>query len=337
MQPHPQNPYMPMAGGGGPAMGVNTMRPAPSTRPPLRDENKIFVGGIHIAVEEPELKDFFQQYDQVLDVSLMRDHATGRSRGFGFVTFATTEGVAKTVAEKFIEYQGRRMEIKPAVPKGRQAPQPSAGAMGFNPAAAAGMDPAQYAAMSEYYKSAYAMQAAQAAQAGQAAAGANPVLAAMTAAGYTDPKAYLDAMVQAYTQSYGPEMAAQVAAYYAPYLNIPAAEGAAASPASTSEDKHRSSRSRSRSSSPPARTRSRSRSRSPARDRYARRDSRDSRSRHGRSRDDSRERDRGGRYSRYRSRSRSGSRSPLPPPPPPPRDRSVSPTDDRRSYSSRRH
>lgn len=189
------------------------------------EENKIFVGGIHIAVEEAELKEFFNSYDTVLDVVLMRDHTTGRSRGFGFVTFQSQVGVQKAVGEKFIEYQGRRMEIKPAVPKGRATP--GTGQMGQMGMAQMGqMDPAQYsAAMAEYYK-AYGMQPPQQQQPQQIPPQQqqqqmqqNP-LAAMAAAGYTDPKAYLDAMVQAYTTAYGPEMAAQVAAYYAPYLGI---------------------------------------------------------------------------------------------------------------------
>jgi RNA recognition motif-containing protein len=40
-----------------------------------------------------EFRDFFTRYGEVKDHQIMRDHATNRSRGFGFVTFDTEEAV----------------------------------------------------------------------------------------------------------------------------------------------------------------------------------------------------------------------------------------------------
>ncbi|MCL7022459.1 hypothetical protein MKW94_012427, partial [Papaver nudicaule] len=54
---------------------------------------KIFVGGIPTSVAEEEFKDFFSKYGEVKEHMIMRDHATSRSRGFGFVTFETEEAV----------------------------------------------------------------------------------------------------------------------------------------------------------------------------------------------------------------------------------------------------
>lgn len=56
-----------------------------------RDENekteKIFVGGIHPDVTESDLGEFFGRFGNVVEVLIMVDRATNRSRGFGFVTF----------------------------------------------------------------------------------------------------------------------------------------------------------------------------------------------------------------------------------------------------------
>ena len=57
------------------------------------DDTKIFVGGVHVSANEDELREFFSQFDEVVEATLMKDRETGRSRGFGFVTFASSKGV----------------------------------------------------------------------------------------------------------------------------------------------------------------------------------------------------------------------------------------------------
>jgi hypothetical protein len=59
---------------------------------------KFFVGGILYSARgkfccvlilwlEPEVERYFKQFGKVVDVAIMRDKHTGRSRGFAFVTF----------------------------------------------------------------------------------------------------------------------------------------------------------------------------------------------------------------------------------------------------------
>jgi RNA-binding protein Musashi len=134
----------------------------------------------------------------------MRDRETNRSRGFGFVTFATTESALKAHGNHFLELRGRKMEIKLAVPKGKQLTTPAI--VQSYPTQSTAYDPANYAALSEYYRQ---MQMATPSDNIQ-----NPSV-------YGDPKAYLDALVAAYTSTYGPDVAAQAAAYYSQYLNTP--------------------------------------------------------------------------------------------------------------------
>src|SRR6187549_1431150 len=56
------------------------------------DARKLFVAGLPESISEDVLRQLFEATGgKVVDVSLPRDRATGRPRGFGFVTFATSE------------------------------------------------------------------------------------------------------------------------------------------------------------------------------------------------------------------------------------------------------
>lgn len=49
---------------------------------------KLFVGGLAWATTDQGLQDAFATYGEVLEAKVITDRETGRSRGFGFVTFA---------------------------------------------------------------------------------------------------------------------------------------------------------------------------------------------------------------------------------------------------------
>ncbi|PJF19796.1 Hrp1p [Paramicrosporidium saccamoebae] len=108
-----------------------------------KEENKVFVGGIHIEADEKDLKEIFEQFGDVCETILMRDRESGRSRGFGFVTFTTYEGAQKACNDADLRIRGRRVEVKLAVPKGRTVSTKS-------DASNNGSDP--YAAWTEYFK-----------------------------------------------------------------------------------------------------------------------------------------------------------------------------------------
>ncbi|KAF9619413.1 hypothetical protein IFM89_006600 [Coptis chinensis] len=52
------------------------------------DLSKLFIGGISWDTNENRLKENFQSYGDVVEAMIMKDRATGRARGFGFVVFA---------------------------------------------------------------------------------------------------------------------------------------------------------------------------------------------------------------------------------------------------------
>jgi RNA recognition motif-containing protein len=78
---------------------------------------KLFVGNLPFSTEESRLQELFAQAGPVESVRVMRDQATGRSRGFGFVEMAT-EDAARAAIEKFneTELDGRRIAVNEARP-----------------------------------------------------------------------------------------------------------------------------------------------------------------------------------------------------------------------------
>jgi RNA recognition motif-containing protein len=80
--------------------------------------NKLFVGGIAWASTEDSLKEFFSQVGEVLEVKIIRDRQTGKSKGFGFVTMATAEQAQKAIEElNDKDLDGRKLRVSEALPQ----------------------------------------------------------------------------------------------------------------------------------------------------------------------------------------------------------------------------
>ena len=62
-------------------------------------KNKLFMGGLAWATTEQSLRTASEKYGTVEEVRVITDQATGRSKGFGFVTFSSDESAAKAKAE----------------------------------------------------------------------------------------------------------------------------------------------------------------------------------------------------------------------------------------------
>ena len=61
--------------------------------------NKLFVGGLSWDTDSNGLEQAFSAFGQVTEAKVITDRDTGRSRGFGFVTFAD-EGDAQTAIQQ---------------------------------------------------------------------------------------------------------------------------------------------------------------------------------------------------------------------------------------------
>jgi len=58
---------------------------------------KLFVGNLSFNITENDLQDAFAAHGTVIEANLMMDRATGRPRGFGFVTMSTPEEAQKAI------------------------------------------------------------------------------------------------------------------------------------------------------------------------------------------------------------------------------------------------
>lgn len=64
------------------------------------DLGKLFIGGISWDTDEERLKEYFRNYGEVVEAVIMRDRATGRARGFGFVVFADPAVAERVIMDK---------------------------------------------------------------------------------------------------------------------------------------------------------------------------------------------------------------------------------------------
>lgn len=119
---------MPLRGRGDPSLeeypphcngakrGVNQMQPA------MNDENKIYVGGLSLDTTSDSLRAHFWHFGEVTDCVVMPDRVTGKSRGFGFVTFRDSSAANAALGTSCI-VDGREVSCKKAV---RESPQSNA-------------------------------------------------------------------------------------------------------------------------------------------------------------------------------------------------------------------
>jgi cold-inducible RNA-binding protein len=80
--------------------------------------NKLFVGNLSFNVTENDLQDAFAAHGTVTEANLMMDRATGRPRGFGFVTMSTPEEAQKAIeALNGKSIDGRALTVNVARPR----------------------------------------------------------------------------------------------------------------------------------------------------------------------------------------------------------------------------
>jgi len=77
-------------------------------------QNKIYVGNFPYSVDESQLREMFSSYGDIEDIALIKDRMTGRSKGFGFITFATQQGAETALGLNGKDIEGRALKVNMA-------------------------------------------------------------------------------------------------------------------------------------------------------------------------------------------------------------------------------
>ncbi|KAL1976401.1 hypothetical protein VTN31DRAFT_2683 [Thermomyces dupontii] len=85
----------------------------------IKEDGKMFIGGLNWETTDESLRNYFSQFGEVTECTVMRDAATGRSRGFGFLTFKDPKTV-NTVMVKEHYLDGKIIDPKRAIPRDEQ-------------------------------------------------------------------------------------------------------------------------------------------------------------------------------------------------------------------------
>lgn len=79
-----------------------------------RSVDRMFVGGMKDGTTEDDIRETFQDYGTIKEISVIKDKATGKMKGFAFVTFADYDNVDKAVLKKNFILNGKNVDVKKA-------------------------------------------------------------------------------------------------------------------------------------------------------------------------------------------------------------------------------
>lgn len=79
---------------------------------------KLFIGGLPYDITEPEVLELFSQYGEVVNVNLVVDQFSGRSKGFAFIEMETRSAGHRAMETlNKMEYKNRELVCNEAKPQ----------------------------------------------------------------------------------------------------------------------------------------------------------------------------------------------------------------------------
>lgn len=78
---------------------------------------KLYVGNMPFSITQERLKEMFAVFGEVTEVTVIMDRRSGRSKGFGFVTFSDDAAADKAIADmNGKDIEGRPLTVSEARP-----------------------------------------------------------------------------------------------------------------------------------------------------------------------------------------------------------------------------
>ncbi len=74
-------------------------------------QTTIFVSNLAYGLETKDLISAFSTYGEITDAKIIKDRESGRSKGFGFVTFITPDQAKEALDMNGKELQGRTVRV----------------------------------------------------------------------------------------------------------------------------------------------------------------------------------------------------------------------------------
>lgn len=94
--------------------------------------SKIFVGGLSWGTDDAGLHEAFAPFGEITDAKVISDRETGRSRGFGFVTYTSSDDANSAIeAMNGADLDGRTLNVNVAQERERGPRRDGGGGGGF--------------------------------------------------------------------------------------------------------------------------------------------------------------------------------------------------------------
>lgn len=85
---------------------------------------KLYVGNLDFGVDDGKLRELFSEFGEIEEATVIKDRFSGRSKGFGFVTFKEDASADKAIAEiNDKEVEGRKLKVNEAKPMEDRPPR----------------------------------------------------------------------------------------------------------------------------------------------------------------------------------------------------------------------
>ena len=78
---------------------------------------QVYVGNLPYRVNHHDLRNFFAKFGTVTEARVVKNYRTGRSKGFGFVTFSNGAEANHALGAHGTDLKGRTLVVRLAIPR----------------------------------------------------------------------------------------------------------------------------------------------------------------------------------------------------------------------------